>query len=560
MKDEFQDELISAYLDDELSSEDRSRVEQRLAGDEELRRMVDELRSLREEIQSLPHHKLEADFAQRVLQSAEREMLARRPDEKKGPSVDGPFVKQRDYNKRRRLSIRGVLWSGVAIACAVIFGVELLDSDFNLALMDKEARPSGDVEEDSSRASEKNNVKDNTDYDTALGFRQSKNGLGVGPESMSKQRLGDSANQPQDPSSGRSIADIPLRKAQSHRREKSYKEERREEGAFQNGGSVGLGGEKIEDSREDGKSAGRKREFDKKDSLDDFAGQKGTLQFQEIWSQGEATPVYLVMIDLPLDVASRKALFSTFREHQLSGDNQRQESLALGEAGQLASAQQVFSVTLPQAKADALIASLEKRRGDFDMSVHSPLFNDATQQPTPRSRTEEKDRFEDSRSSPRDTPAASPERPLQDALPTVPRVAKNNELADDAVRGVGEDKTTRKNAKIDKAISKVADVDKSTVERRKTKPSKLAIERFYKKKDERTAGNTEEADNDTKQKLDAGRAEFNLKPKPQRQSRLKQQVKVVFVLRDVRRDVATKADKTIAPAEADEIPAAPNND
>jgi len=73
------DELLSAYLDGELSEEERARVEQLLAEQPEARQMLDELRALSGGFEALPRHRLEADFASRVLRAAEREMLAGDP-------------------------------------------------------------------------------------------------------------------------------------------------------------------------------------------------------------------------------------------------------------------------------------------------------------------------------------------------------------------------------------------------------------------------------------------------------------------------------------------------
>ncbi|HVW39278.1 MAG TPA: zf-HC2 domain-containing protein [Pirellulales bacterium] len=73
------DELLSAYLDGELSEEERARVEQMLAERPEARQLLDELRALSGGFEALPRHRLEADFAPRVLRAAEREMLTDDP-------------------------------------------------------------------------------------------------------------------------------------------------------------------------------------------------------------------------------------------------------------------------------------------------------------------------------------------------------------------------------------------------------------------------------------------------------------------------------------------------
>src|SRR5215831_17778870 len=72
------DLLLSAYLDGELNAEERAHVEQLLASSAEARQLVDELRALRTSLQELPQHTLEMEFAQRVLDRAQREMNAER--------------------------------------------------------------------------------------------------------------------------------------------------------------------------------------------------------------------------------------------------------------------------------------------------------------------------------------------------------------------------------------------------------------------------------------------------------------------------------------------------
>ena len=74
------DELLSAYLDDELSGEERARAEQLLAEQPEARQLLDDLRAIKSGFEGLPKHQLEADFAARVLRGAEREMLAGEAD------------------------------------------------------------------------------------------------------------------------------------------------------------------------------------------------------------------------------------------------------------------------------------------------------------------------------------------------------------------------------------------------------------------------------------------------------------------------------------------------
>lgn len=75
MNEKLTDERISAYLDDELSAEERADIERQLAESADLRLAVEELRALHAGMQSLPRYKLESSIADRVLQLAEREIL-----------------------------------------------------------------------------------------------------------------------------------------------------------------------------------------------------------------------------------------------------------------------------------------------------------------------------------------------------------------------------------------------------------------------------------------------------------------------------------------------------
>ncbi|MHB0957955.1 MAG: anti-sigma factor family protein [Pirellulaceae bacterium] len=76
MTSPFSDELISAYLDGELTAQERANVEAKLRENAELRRMCDELRLLRVTLQALPAAEPPDNFTERILRQAERRMLS----------------------------------------------------------------------------------------------------------------------------------------------------------------------------------------------------------------------------------------------------------------------------------------------------------------------------------------------------------------------------------------------------------------------------------------------------------------------------------------------------
>jgi len=75
MSQEFNDELISAYLDGELTADQQALVERKLNESREHQQMLNELSALRDSFEALPSYKLDEGFGQRVLRAAEREML-----------------------------------------------------------------------------------------------------------------------------------------------------------------------------------------------------------------------------------------------------------------------------------------------------------------------------------------------------------------------------------------------------------------------------------------------------------------------------------------------------
>jgi hypothetical protein len=72
MLDRVTKELISAYIDDEVSSDERDAVQRALAGSAEDRQFYDELQSQRALIQQLPRLQLPDSFSERVVQEATR--------------------------------------------------------------------------------------------------------------------------------------------------------------------------------------------------------------------------------------------------------------------------------------------------------------------------------------------------------------------------------------------------------------------------------------------------------------------------------------------------------
>ncbi len=117
--------LISAYLDGEVSSDEKLRAEQLLAGSADARQLADELRAVRTRLQDLPRLGLPANFADQTLRRAEQELAAANAVDSAVTSSHavarqqtGSFVQPTSSSVWT--SWRGIAWAAVALAAAIM--------------------------------------------------------------------------------------------------------------------------------------------------------------------------------------------------------------------------------------------------------------------------------------------------------------------------------------------------------------------------------------------------------------------------------------------------------
>ncbi len=185
MSDVSESELISAYLDGELTAEEQARAEQILASSAEARQLLEELRALGGTLQSLPQEKLDEDLGPRVLQVAERRMLLP-PDEpkkaeaKKSDGADEPSAGRaaaaltshgddsstsegfpwRELSWRGMFSPRALIWSAIVIVVGVIihFNAPPQKANREQAGLDKD-KPAAAVGDNTAEMRKKSNVE-----------------------------------------------------------------------------------------------------------------------------------------------------------------------------------------------------------------------------------------------------------------------------------------------------------------------------------------------------------------------------------------------------------------
>lgn len=118
-----QNELLSAYLDGELTADERARAERLLATDPAARRLLDELRAVGSRLQALPKETVGEDISERVLRLAERRMLGDAAGTAGTAGTITPATESRVSPWRavakRFLNRRTLAWSGATIAVAI---------------------------------------------------------------------------------------------------------------------------------------------------------------------------------------------------------------------------------------------------------------------------------------------------------------------------------------------------------------------------------------------------------------------------------------------------------
>jgi|GEM_PF-2829104 len=143
MIDPEREELLSAYLDGEVSPEERARVEQWLAESSELRQLRDELLSIRTDLQALPRHQVGHDLAAVVMH---RSATASVPDpsNRSAPVAGPPEASESSLGNvvaewwNRGSQGRRFLWPALAVAAALAILVfdarqRPADSEFEVA-------------------------------------------------------------------------------------------------------------------------------------------------------------------------------------------------------------------------------------------------------------------------------------------------------------------------------------------------------------------------------------------------------------------------------------------
>jgi len=131
MQDPHSDDLLSAYIDGELTPEEQARVERWFEASPAARQELEDLRSISELVRNLPERSLGPDFAAEVLAAAERRMLLPEPGPAPIVPAEAPAVHAPGNSQPatvRRWSARWLaVGAPVAAAVALLIGTQFMD-------------------------------------------------------------------------------------------------------------------------------------------------------------------------------------------------------------------------------------------------------------------------------------------------------------------------------------------------------------------------------------------------------------------------------------------------
>lgn len=116
---EFDDELLSAYLDNEVTAAERALVEERLRTDERARQVLDDLRTASEAVKSLPRPRLGRDLTAAVFNEIDRHA----PEVDRARVLTLPVRDGDTTHSSGSSGSRGLIWASLAVAAALLLMV-----------------------------------------------------------------------------------------------------------------------------------------------------------------------------------------------------------------------------------------------------------------------------------------------------------------------------------------------------------------------------------------------------------------------------------------------------
>ena len=126
MNEKIPEELISAYIDGELTSDEQVRVEQALLEDPRSQQLLEDLQALHDRLQAVPRSEPSQDYTQQILRRAERAILTE-PSEMPGTS-DGAKTPALQTaipvaRSKQPANLKHLIWATTALAATLMLAL-----------------------------------------------------------------------------------------------------------------------------------------------------------------------------------------------------------------------------------------------------------------------------------------------------------------------------------------------------------------------------------------------------------------------------------------------------
>jgi hypothetical protein len=126
MTHQIPEELISAYLDGELTSDEQLLVEEALRDDPQSQQLLEDLQSLHDRLQAIPRSEPSRDYTEQILRRAERAILT-------GTTEPGPSVSSDESSAAPTVTLptgkdspgnwKHVIWASTALAATLLLAL-----------------------------------------------------------------------------------------------------------------------------------------------------------------------------------------------------------------------------------------------------------------------------------------------------------------------------------------------------------------------------------------------------------------------------------------------------
>ena len=129
MNKKISEELISAYLDGELTSDEQVRVEQALLEDPHSQQLLEDLQALHDRLQAIPHSEPSQDYTQQILRRAERAILTGTSTASGEEATTAVRPAKPGAQVNQPANLKHLIWASTALAATLMLALLFRSED-----------------------------------------------------------------------------------------------------------------------------------------------------------------------------------------------------------------------------------------------------------------------------------------------------------------------------------------------------------------------------------------------------------------------------------------------